>query len=191
MSCASWPTASVASTSNSKRSFVPAVAVAAAIFAAIYILLDLNKLWALRYGADTGTFVQFLLREAHGRGSWNGAELRPHLQVHDSWTLLALVPILALFPFAQTLLIVQVIAVAAAAPLVAAFARACGADTRGASVVGIAYLISPSAQGLQRTEQLHREQFRPGFSRLPARFSRTRAPASFGSARHRRNSSWG
>ena len=127
---------------------MPAVAVAAAIFAAIYILLDLNKLWALRYGADTGTFVQFLLREAHGRGSWNGAELRPHLQVHDSWTLLALVPLLALFPFAQTLLIVQVVAVAAAAPLVAAFARACGADMRGASAVGIAYLISPSAQGL-------------------------------------------
>ncbi|MDB5092825.1 MAG: hypothetical protein JWO85_926 [Candidatus Eremiobacteraeota bacterium] len=114
----------------------------------MYVALDLNKLYALRYGADTGTFLQFLAGEAHGRGSWNGAEYRPHLQVHDSWVLLGLVPLVALFPYAQTLLIVQVLAIAAAAPVVCAFARACGATPRGASIVGIAYLISPSAQGI-------------------------------------------
>jgi len=125
-----------------------AVWIAAALFAAIYIVLDLNRLAALRYGADTGTFVQFLLGVFHGRGSWNGAELRPHLQVHDSWALLALAPLLAALPYTQTLLVVQVLAVPAAAPPLAAFARACGADARGASAVGIAYLLSPSAQGL-------------------------------------------
>ncbi|MDB5042473.1 MAG: hypothetical protein JWN27_3199 [Candidatus Eremiobacteraeota bacterium] len=114
----------------------------------MYVALDLNKLYALRYGADTGTFLQWLAGEAHGRGSWNGAEYRPHLQVHDSWVLLGLVPLVALFPFAQTLLIVQVIAIAAAAPMLCAFARACGATPRGASIVGIAYLLSPSAQGI-------------------------------------------
>ncbi|MDB5026659.1 MAG: hypothetical protein JWO66_348 [Candidatus Eremiobacteraeota bacterium] len=124
------------------------VVIAAAIFAVVYIALDLNKLYALRYGADTGTFVHWLAGEAHGRGSWNGAEYRPHLQVHDSWALLALVPLMAVLPYAQTLLIVQVLAVAAAALAICAFARACGATPRGASIVGIAYLISPSAQGI-------------------------------------------
>jgi uncharacterized membrane protein len=125
-----------------------AVVVAAAIFALIYVALDFNKLYALRYGADTGTFVQWLAGEAHGRGSWNGAEYRPHLQVHDSWVLLALVPLIALFPFAQTLLVVQVLAIAGAALAICAFARACGAGPRAASAVGIAYLLSPSAQGI-------------------------------------------
>jgi uncharacterized membrane protein len=125
-----------------------AVVIAAAVFALVYVLLDLNKLYALRYGADTGTFVQWLTGEAHGRGSWNGAEYRPHLQVHDSWVLLALVPLMAAFPYAQTLLVVQVLALAAAALAICAFARACGATPRGASAVGIAYLLSPSAQGI-------------------------------------------
>ena len=91
-----------------------AVVIVAIVFALVYVVLDLNKLWALRYGADTGTFVQFLTGEAHGRGSWNGAEYRPHLQVHDSWILLVLVPLMAAFPYAQTLLVVQVVAIAGA-----------------------------------------------------------------------------
>ena len=125
-----------------------AVVIATAVFAVIYIALDLNKLYALRYGADTGTFVQWLAGEAHGRGSWNGAEYRPHLHVHDSWALLALVPLMAAFPYAQTLLVVQVLAVAAAALAICMFARECGAGRRGASIVAIAYLLSPSAQGI-------------------------------------------
>jgi uncharacterized membrane protein len=125
-----------------------AVVIAAGIFTLVYIALDLNKLFALRYGADTGTFVQWLVGEAHGHGSWNGAEYRPHLQVHDSWVLLALVPLLAVFPYAQTLLVVQVLAIAGAALAVCSFARACGATPRNATIVSIAYLLSPSAQGI-------------------------------------------
>ncbi|HEY4440140.1 MAG TPA: DUF2079 domain-containing protein, partial [Candidatus Elarobacter sp.] len=125
-----------------------AVVIAAFVFAAVYVVLDLNKLYALRYGADTGTFVQWLAGEAHGRGSWNGAEYRPHLQVHDSWALLALVPLIAAFPYAQTLLVVQVVAIASAALALCAFALACGATKRGAGAVAIAYLLSPSAQGI-------------------------------------------
>ena len=125
-----------------------AVVVAAAVFAIVYVVLDLNKLYALRYGADTGTFVQWLAGEAHGRGSWNGAEYRPHLQVHDSWVLLALVPLIAILPYAQTLLVVQVLAIAGAALAICVFSRNCVAPPRAASAVGIAYLLSPSAQGI-------------------------------------------
>ena len=125
-----------------------AVVIAAAVFAVVYVALDLNKLYALRYGADTGTFVQWLTGVAHGRGSWNGAEYRPHLQVHDSWSLLALVPLVSALPYAQTLLVLQVLAIAGAALALCAFARLCGASAYGASAVGIAYLLSPSAQGI-------------------------------------------
>jgi uncharacterized membrane protein len=152
-----------------------AVVIAALLFALIYVLLDLNKLYALRYGADTGTFVQFLTGEAHGRGSWNGAEYRPHLQVHDSWILLALVPLMAAFPYAQTLLIVQVLAIAAAALVLCAFARACGATPRNASIVAIAYLISPSAQGIAYGNFLE-NVFVPLFAALGALAVRLRAP---------------
>jgi uncharacterized membrane protein len=126
----------------------PAVVIAAVLFALVYIALDLNKLYALRYGADTGTFVQWLVGEAHGRGSWNGAEYRPHLQVHDSWALLALVPLMAVLPYAQSLLMLQVLAIAATAPALAALARGCGASAWGATAVAIAFLLSPSAQGI-------------------------------------------
>lgn len=144
-----------------------AVVIAAVVFAVVYVALDLNKLYALRYGADTGTFVQWLAGEAHGRGSWNGAEYRPHLQVHDSWVLLALVPLVGLLPYAQTLLVVQVLAIAGAALAICAFARACGAPPRAASAVGIAYLISPSAQGIAYGNVLE-NVFVPLFAALAA-----------------------
>jgi uncharacterized membrane protein len=152
-----------------------AVLVAAALFALIYVALDFNKLYALRYGADTGTFVQSLTGLAHGRGSWNGAEDRPHLQVHDSWALLALVPFVAAFPYAQTLLVVQVLAIAATGPALAAFARACGAAERGANAVGIAWLLSPSAQGIAYGNFLE-NVFVPLFAALGAIAVRRRAP---------------
>jgi uncharacterized membrane protein len=62
--------------------------------------------------------------------------------------LLALVPLMAVLPYAQTLIVVQVLALAAAALAICAFARACGATPRAATAVGIAYLVSPSVQGI-------------------------------------------
>jgi uncharacterized membrane protein len=121
--------------------------VAVAIFAALYIALDLNKLYALRYGADLGTYLQTLVNLQHG-SSWNYGEWRAHFGVHDSWALGALVPFVALFPRAQTLIVVQVLAVAGAAIPLALLARQLGLSPRAANVLGIAYLLTPSAQGL-------------------------------------------
>jgi uncharacterized membrane protein len=120
--------------------------VAAAVFAIVYIALDLNKLYALRYGADLGTYLQTLVNLQHG-SSWNFGEWKPHLQVHDSAILLLLVPLVALFPYAQTLIVVQVALVAVAALALVAFAREIGLDARTANLAGIAYLLSPAAQG--------------------------------------------
>src|SRR5579863_7994170 len=127
-----------------------AVWVAVVVFAAVYIALDLNKLYALRYGADLGTYLQTLVNLRHGT-SWNFGEWRPHFQVHDSWALIFLVPIVALWPRAETLIVLQVVAVAAAAIPLALFARTLrqaqgDIDARAASLLGIAYLLAPSTQ---------------------------------------------
>lgn len=152
------------------------IAIASLIFAAVYVALDFNKLYALRYGADTGTFLQFLTNEAHGRGSWNYAEMRPHLQVHDSWILLLLVPLLAIAPYAQTLLVLQVLAIAAAGVALYALARAFGASDRAATIAGVACLTSPSAQGIAYGNFLE-NVFVPLFAFAGAYFARRRSPA--------------
>ncbi|MGB6521638.1 MAG: DUF2079 domain-containing protein, partial [Candidatus Cybelea sp.] len=120
---------------------------AVAIFALVYVALDLNKLYALRYGADLGTYLQTLVNLRHG-SSWNFGEWRPHLQVHSSWALLFLVPLVALVPRAETLIAVQVIAIAAAAIPLVLLARELGVNPRAAKLLGIAYLLTPSAQGM-------------------------------------------
>ncbi len=121
--------------------------VAAGIFALIYIALGLNKLYALRYGADLGTYLQTFVNLQHG-SSWNYGEWKHHFAVHDSWALTALVPIVAVFPRAQTLIVVQVLAVAAAAIPLAMLGREVGLSVKAANVLAIAYLLSPAAQGL-------------------------------------------
>ncbi len=120
---------------------------AATTFAIVYFALDLNRLYALRYGADLGTYLQTLVNLQHG-SSWNYGEWRPHLQVHDSWSLWVLVPLVWLFPSAEMLLMIQIVAIAAAAIVLAAFAREIGVDRRAATLLGIAFLLTPSAQGL-------------------------------------------
>ncbi|HEY2553761.1 MAG TPA: DUF2079 domain-containing protein [Candidatus Cybelea sp.] len=124
-----------------------AVYIAVALFSLVYIALDLNKLYALRYGADLGTYLQTLVNLGHG-SSWNYGEWRPHLQVHDSWALVLLVPLVALFPRAEVLIAVQVIAIAAAAIPLVLLARDVGVSPRAANLLGIAYLLTPSAQGM-------------------------------------------
>lgn len=121
--------------------------IAVVIFGVVYIALDFNKLYALRYGADLGTYLQTLVNMQHG-SSWNFGEWKRHFAVHDSWVLTALVPIVALFPRAQTLIVIQVLAVACAAIPLVLLARALGLNARAANILGIAYLLSPAAQGL-------------------------------------------
>lgn len=121
--------------------------IAVVIFAIVYVALDFNKLYALRYGADLGTYLQTLVNMQHG-SSWNYGEWKRHFAVHDSWVLTALVPIVALFPRAQTLIVIQVLAVACAAIPLVLLARELGLNARAANILGIAYLLSPAAQGL-------------------------------------------
>lgn len=124
-----------------------ALVVAAAVFFVVYLALDLNRLYALRYGADLGTYAQTLMNLGHG-SSWNYGEWRPHFQVHDAWILTLIAPLLWLFPSAETLLLIQVAAIACAALVLAAFGLEVGLGRRSATLLGIAFLLTPSAQGL-------------------------------------------
>ncbi|MGA8662518.1 MAG: DUF2079 domain-containing protein [Candidatus Cybelea sp.] len=117
------------------------------VYAFVYIALDLNKLYALRYGADLGTYLQTFVNLQHG-SSWNFGEWKQHFAVHDSWVLVALVPLIALLPRAETLIVVQVVAVAAAAIPLVLLAREVGVSARASNLLGIVYLLSPATQGL-------------------------------------------
>jgi uncharacterized membrane protein len=121
--------------------------VGVATFIGLYVFLDFNKLHALRYGVDTGAFLQTLVNFARDGSTFNWVERRPHLTVHDSWALLALTPLVAAVPRPETLLVVHVVVIAAAAIPLYFFARGAGLGTMPASLLAVAYLISPSAQG--------------------------------------------
>ncbi len=118
-----------------------------AIFIGLYIFLDLNKLYALRYGMDVGIFLQSLVNFAHTGSTFNWVERQPHLSVHDSWLLLALTPAVAVFPRPETLIVIQVVAIGLAAIPLYFFARSLGLAAAPAQLVALCYLFMPSAQG--------------------------------------------
>lgn len=123
------------------------VLLAVAAFSATYVALDLNKLYGLRYGADVGIFLQALANFARRGTTFDWAELKPHLAVHDSWLLLAFAPLVRLWPYPQTLLVLGTLLVAGAAIPLYLFARSVGAGRTPATLLAIAYLLSPSVQG--------------------------------------------
>jgi uncharacterized membrane protein len=123
------------------------VSAAAVLFAATYIALDLNKLYALYFGFDNGIFLQTLAHIASDGSAFNWAEGRSHFYVHDSWLIYVLVPLVKLYPYQQTLIAVQVLLVAGSGVALYAFARVIGVEGTAAALLALAYLISPSVQG--------------------------------------------
>lgn len=120
---------------------------AAAAFAALYITLDLNKLHALYYGFDNGIFLQSIARLAHDGSAFNWAEGKSHWFVHDSWAVAVLAPFVKLWPYQETLIVAQVLLIAASAVVLYVFARRIGVAELPALLLSLAYLISPSVQG--------------------------------------------
>lgn len=129
-----------------RTSFRPTL-LAVFAFIVVYVALDLNKLYALRYGADLGTYLQTMANLQHG-SSWNYGEWRNHFQVHDSWVLATLAPLVWAFPRAETLIVVQVVVVGCAAIPLALLGRDLGVRGTAVGVLAVAYLLSPAAHGL-------------------------------------------
>ncbi len=92
------------------------------------------------YGADTGTFVQIVLDVPHGMH--DALEAGSHFRYHDSPTLALLWPLMALFPHALTLQLVQVVSTIATAPLLTLLARPYVGPT-AAVRIGILALVYP------------------------------------------------
>ena len=129
-----------------RRAPIIVVALACLGFGSLYLFLDLNKLHALYYGQDSGIFLQMLARFAHDGSTFNWYERRPHLWVHDSWILLVLAPLVQTFPYQETLIAVQVLVVAGSAVVLYYFACVIGVARTPATLLAVAYLISPSVQ---------------------------------------------
>lgn len=117
------------------------------LFAGIYIWLDVNKLHALRFGSNTGSYLQAALNFLHSGSTLDYGDWHPETAQHDQWMLLVLVPFVALWASPVTLIVVQVLSIALAAPLLYLLGRRFGASDSVAAVVACAYLISPSVQG--------------------------------------------
>jgi hypothetical protein len=123
------------------------VLLCAAAFTCLYVALDLNQLYALRTNQNTGLYLQSLVNFVQRGTTFDQPDGRPHLAVHDQWIVLLLAPLVALWPRPETIIVVQVAALAAAAIPVYLFARSCGAAPRIALALAAAWLLSPSAQG--------------------------------------------
>ena len=121
-------------------------------FAAVYLVVDLNKLCALRVGSNTGEYLQAAVRFLHTGSTFNYVDWNSTLVMHDQWMFLAVAPFAALWPHPEIVILVQVIALATAAPLLYALVRAWGGTRFAAAVAAIVYLVSPSVQGFANAE---------------------------------------
>ena len=118
------------------------------IFAVAYIALDVNALHALRANQNTGLYLQSVVNLVHGGSTFDQPDGKPHMLVHNQWLVyVVLVPLVALWPRPETTIVVGVLALAAAAIPLYFFTRDCGADARVATLIAVAFLISPSVQG--------------------------------------------
>jgi uncharacterized membrane protein len=123
------------------------VCAAAVLFIGAYIWLDVNKLHALRVGSNTGSYLQAALNMLHHGSTFDYGDWQPETAQHDQWMLLVLVPFVAFWSSPQTVIAVQVVAIASAAPLLYALAYRFGATQWASAAVALAYLLSPSVQG--------------------------------------------
>ena len=123
------------------------VLVASSAFAALYIVLDLNAFSALRTDQNTGLYLQSLSNFAHHGTTFDQPDGKPHMAAHNQWLALLLALPVAVWPFAQTLIVAQVVVLSAAAPVLYFFALGRGASPVIAATIAVAYLIAPSTQG--------------------------------------------
>jgi uncharacterized membrane protein len=118
------------------------------VFAIVYIALDLNALHALRANQNTGLYLQSTVDLLRNGSTFDQPDGKPHMLVHDQWLIYAvLAPLVALWPRPETLIAVQIVALAAAAPMLYLFARTFGVSGTNALLLAIAFLVSPSLQG--------------------------------------------
>jgi uncharacterized membrane protein len=131
------------------RYFVYAVT---AVFTAVYIVVDLNKLCALRVSSNTGEYLQAAVNFLHNGSTFNYVDWNSTLAMHDQWMLLAIVPFALVWPHPESVIVLQVVVLSAAAPLLFVLIRKWGASPETAAIIAIVYLLQPSVQGFANAE---------------------------------------
>lgn len=117
------------------------------VFFALFVYLGVHQLVGLRIGSNSGTYLQSALSFLHHLNTRNLSDHIAETAPHDQWMLIALCPFLAVWPHLETVLVVQVAAVAASAVVLRALVVALGGTHAVATTLGLAWLISPSVEG--------------------------------------------
>jgi uncharacterized membrane protein len=125
------------------------VAAGVAAYALVFSFIALTRHWAFRtHALDLGYYVQLLWSIAAGRGARVSLPEMHAWGDHFSPTLYLLVPLFALFPRAELLLVAQSAVFALGAlPLFALARRRLGED-RPAAAFALLYLVSPTLHGI-------------------------------------------
>jgi hypothetical protein len=127
---------------------IPAlVLVAVAAFCALFLYLGLRQMFGLRIGSDSGTYLQSALSFLHHLDTHNLSDHIAETAPHDQWMLIALCPFVALWPHLETVVVVQVAAIAASAVVLWYLVRALGGTSAAATALSLAWLVSPSVEG--------------------------------------------
>jgi hypothetical protein len=125
----------------------PAVLACVAAFVVLFLYLGLRQMFGLRIGSNSGTYLQSALSFLHHLNTHNLSDHIAETAPHDQWMLIALCPFVVFWPHVETVLVVQVLAVAASAIVLWYLVRALGGTSAAASALSLAWLLSPSLEG--------------------------------------------
>jgi uncharacterized membrane protein len=130
-----------------RREF-PAIPLAgAAAFSLLFLYLGIRQMLGLRIGSNSGTYLQSALSFLHHLNTHNLSDHIVETAPHDQWMLIVLCPFVALWPHLETVVVVQVLAVAASTIALWYLVRALDGSRAAATTLSLAWLISPSVEG--------------------------------------------
>jgi len=130
------------------------LAVAIGAYVVFFSLYSVLRHWAyFTHAYDLGIFMQSLWTASHGEGfffntpEWEDIGTLSHFGVHNSPILIPLAVLYRLFPMAETLLVIQSIALALGALSLFVFARDIIGE-KNALYLSLMYLANPLIQGI-------------------------------------------
>jgi uncharacterized membrane protein len=133
---------------DSPRRDVPRILIAAVLaFIVLFVYLGIRQMLGLRIGSNSGTYLQSALSFMQHLNTHNLSDHIAETAPHDQWMLIALCPFVALWPHLETVVVVQVVAVAASSLVLWYLVRALGGSRGVATALGLAWLVSPSVEG--------------------------------------------
>ena len=101
----------------------------------------------MRVGSNTGEYLQTAVNFIRYGSTYNYVDWNSTLAMHDQWMTLAIVPFVLIWPHPESVIVLQVLALAATAPLLFVLVRRWGGNAETAAIVAIVYLLQPSVQG--------------------------------------------